>query len=357
MLIKESSGPPGKKFLIPGKYLIVMAVIVLYIILDSVQIDYSLYDFSALYKLNLFFWGIFIQAFPFILSGALLSSSIQIFFNREKFDALAGSSGKASLLFPLIASFILPVCDCSSVTVAAGFVKKNLPLRSVIIYLLAAPIVNPIVIAATIFAFPGKTEMVIIRIAIGLLTAFIVALIMHRIFGGPNASYIRQSNHEHKICGCEHCAAEIKIALNMPLISKLRMLLLNTGDELFHVLPYIIAGSLISSMFQLWIPKSIIQSNSAFAGIFLQTGIMLSAAFLLSLCSTSDSFVARSFYGHFTAGPVLGFMILGPMIDVKNVIVLSSYFKKRFVAILTLLIFFTVYLLIILLSFLFKGLL
>lgn len=58
---------------------------------------------------------------------------------------------------------------------------------------------------------------------------------------------------------------------------------------------------------------------------------MMGLAFVLSLCSSSDAVVARSMAVSLTAGPVLGFLVFGPMMDIKNAAMLLSGFKSGFV--------------------------
>ena len=58
---------------------------------------------------------------------------------------------------------------------------------------------------------------------------------------------------------------------------------------------------------------------------------MMLMAFLLSLCSSSDAVVARSLSGTLNFIPTLGFLVYGPMMDVKNMIMLHGYFKKSFI--------------------------
>jgi len=58
---------------------------------------------------------------------------------------------------------------------------------------------------------------------------------------------------------------------------------------------------------------------------------MMCMAFLLSLCSSSDAVVARSFATKFPLNAVMGFLVFGPMMDIKNVIMLSGGFSKPFV--------------------------
>lgn len=62
-------------------------------------------------------------------------------------------------------------------------------------------------------------------------------------------------------------------------------------------------------------------------------------AYLISLCSASDSFVGKSLLNSFGVVPIISYLLLGPMIDIKNTIVLFFNYKKSFVVTLILLIF------------------
>ncbi|MPM08598.1 putative two-component membrane permease complex subunit SMU 747c [bioreactor metagenome] len=66
---------------------------------------------------------------------------------------------------------------------------------------------------------------------------------------------------------------------------------------------------------------------------------MMAAAFLFSACSTSDAFIARSFSGSVPLGAIMGFLVFGPMMDVKNILMLFAGFKKKVVLGLAALIF------------------
>lgn len=58
--------------------------------------------------------------------------------------------------------------------------------------------------------------------------------------------------------------------------------------------------------------------------------IMMALAFLLSLCSSSDAVIGRSFIARFSLLPVLGFRIR-PHAGHKNILMLSGGFTKRFI--------------------------
>jgi hypothetical protein len=67
------------------------------------------------------------------------------------------------------------------------------------------------------------------------------------------------------------------------------------------------------------------------AGYAISIVIMMTMAFVLSLCSSSDAVIARSFTNQFPMGAVMGFLVFGPMMDIKNVMMLSAGFSKRFI--------------------------
>ena len=54
-------------------------------------------------------------------------------------------------------------------------------------------------------------------------------------------------------------------------------------------------------------------------------------SFLLSLCSEADAFIGSSLLSSFGFAPVLAFLVIGPMLDVKNLLMMKNYLKTRFI--------------------------
>lgn len=67
--------------------------------------------------------------------------------------------------------------------------------------------------------------------------------------------------------------------------------------------------------------------------------VLMFFAYLISLCSTFDPFVGKSLLNSFGVVPIISYPLLGPMIDIKNTIVLFGNYKKSFVVTLISLIF------------------
>ena len=59
--------------------------------------------------------------------------------------------------------------------------------------------------------------------------------------------------------------------------------------------------------------------------------LLMLLSFLLSLCSEADAFIGSSLIASFGLSPVLAFLVIGPMLDVKNLLMMKNYFKTRFI--------------------------
>ena len=196
--------------------------------------------------------------------------------------------------------------------ITKGLLNKKVPLNVAITYMLAAPIVNPLVILSTYYAFDGNIKVVLLRVGIGFSIAVIAGLLM-LCLSGENNIFIDNG-------GCS------EIDDNS---SKLIRLLKHTSLEFYEIGKYFIVGATLAAIFQTFVPRDIIFyfENSAVLSII----ILMAFSFLISLCSEADAFVASTFMNRFSLGSITGFLIIGPMIDLKNTIMLFSIFKKSFV--------------------------
>jgi uncharacterized protein len=325
----------GKQF-IPVRqirYTPLLAAVILIVLAGSIEIDWYQYDLSPLRNFLTVFLGIVVQSFPFLLAGSLISSLVHGFVRDEIVERFFHRRSVLAVPAALAAAFLFPVCDCASVPVAARFCRKGFPLPSVIVFMFASPIINPIVIASTWYAF-GDVRMVAARVVSGIVIPVIIGTVAHFVFRGSSVLSENHSEVHNHECGCGHgedsCCTHHKKSRARSAAAKTADILSHTGSELVSVMPFIVIGGLVSASVQTFVPKDVLFGG--LSGIALQSLVMIAAAFLMSVCSTSDAFFSRLFMSHVGAGPAAGFMIAGPMIDLKNVLMMSRYFKKRFIA-------------------------
>jgi uncharacterized membrane protein YraQ (UPF0718 family) len=313
---------------IPLRYSIVPLAVVGFVVVSSISIDTWQYDLSNVQRISTVFLSIIMQVFPFLMGGALLSSCIHELIPDRWTDGFVKRRGFLSIPAAVIAAFLFPVCDCASVPVAARFARKGFPVQSVVTFMLAAPIINPIVIVSTWYAFPDYT-IVGVRIVLGIIIPVLLGIAAQFIFRSSSSIVAAQQADHNSSCSCAGFAPAECDHQTHGVFNRIVTIMIHTGSELVSVMPYVILGAVLSSLMQVYISPGIFSGN--IAGLFLQTVVMVGFAFLLSVCSTSDAFFARSFLSHVSMGPAVGFMTAGPMIDAKNVLMMSGYFRKRFI--------------------------
>ncbi|AQW22428.1 permease [Clostridium perfringens] len=277
---------------------------------------------ELLNKFSIVFSSIVIEALPFILIGAVLASFMQVYISNNIFNKIISKNKLLGSIQAGIIGVFLPVCECATVPITKGLLNKKVPLNVAITYMLAAPIVNPLVILSTYYAFDGNIKVVLLRVGVGFSIAVIAGLLM-LCLSGENNIFIDNGEGELQgkcLCGC----SEIDDNSSKPI-----KLLKHTSLEFYEIGKYFIVGATLASIFQTFVPRDIIFyfENSAVLSII----ILMAFSFLISLCSEADAFVASTFMNRFSLGSITGFLIIGPMIDLKNTIMLFSIFKKSFV--------------------------
>lgn len=307
-------------------FAVFLAAVLLYLLVNvfrSIDFDLSKVDISGLQVLNTVFISILIQAFPFLLIGVFVSSIIQIFVSKEMIIKYFPRNKFVSFLAAVLGGLLFPVCDCAIVPVATRLVKKGVPLHAAVTFMLAAPIVNPIVIASTMYAFPGQPQIAFYRVYLGI-TVAVATGITFMLF--PEKEEVVLKGPANLLCNCIYCSTGNRAE---GFAAKAAAVFKHAGEEFFDVGRFLVAGAALTSIFQVAVPKTWLEQTGSQGVVSLL--VMLAAAVILSVCSSSDAFIARSFSNQFPMGSVMGFMVLGPMVDVKNVLMLFSSFNKRFI--------------------------
>lgn len=325
--------------------ILVITVLVAYLLFSCSRVI----DTKALEQIQIFntiFISILMQAFPFMLIGIFVSAAMEVFAPDQFVTRVFPSRFGLGFITAMFAGLLFPVCECAIVPVTTRLVKKGVALPIAVTFMLSAPIINPIVIVSTLYAFAGQPQVALLRVVFGLAIALLVGGVLYLLNAGNDVLLTGQDD-----CGChcnDHCAccAEPLESLHdegetaqktRTILQKLKEMFLHAGEEFFGVGRYLILGAFLTSLIQILVPRA------WFAGLNEKSGIpllmMMLIAFLFSACSTSDAFIAKSFAGRFSLGAIMGFLVFGPMMDIKNILMLLGNFKKKFVITLVLIIF------------------
>lgn len=277
--------------------------------------------------LTTIFLGIFIEASAFLMLGVLMSAIIQVFVSAELLERWVPRSRLGSTLAGVSMGLFFPVCECGSVPAARRLMSKGAPVSLGVSFLLAAPVINPVVIASTWVAFGGDPWIVGGRIGLTILIAAAIALVFsfHPV---PNALLSPTAARQAASCSC--CAPEGDAPRGAA--ARLRAIADHSTSEFFEMGQFVVLGAFLAALAQTVVPQEVllaIGSNPVSSVL-----VMMLLAVVLSICSTVDAFVALGFATTFGTGSLLAFLVFGPMIDIKAVLLFTTTFKRRAVALL-----------------------
>lgn len=271
------------------------------------------------------FLGIVVESLPFIIIGSLVSAIIQVFLSEELIRKCIPRISILGYLGAVVSGILFPICECAIVPITRSLIKKGLPIGIGVSFMLAVPIVNPIVIMSTYYAFPDNNFILLFRIIGGALVALVVGVIIGSIYKGKDKESLLKENIITIRCQC--CIDNNKITTSK--MQKFINLINHGSNEFLNISVYFIIGAFISSIFSTLVNNDVLSkiSPNNISGIFL----MMILSFLLSLCSEADAFVAKGFLSNFGLGPIVAFLIMGPMMDLKNAFLAFGVFENKFV--------------------------
>jgi len=280
-------------------------------------------------NISIIFISIFFESLPFLLLGSIISSIIETYVSNETIEKMIPKNPILGSIVGVVLGLFIPACDCAVIPISKRLIKKKVPVNVAISFMLASPIINPVVLLSTYYAFyKTNPSMFWLRLLFGILISLIIGIIM-------GLAFKNQDILKDEVCECH--THNHKHSFKNDLISITK----HTTIDLFEVVKYLMFGALLASIFQVLIPRNVLTMFNNNPGLSIM--VLMLFAYLVSLCSTSDSFVGKSLSNSFGNTSILAYLILGPMIDIKNTIVLAGNFKKEFVATLVLLIFIIVF--------------
>jgi len=305
------------------------------------------------------FIAVFLEASPFLVLGALLSTLIEIYLPDDVIGKYLPKGRLLGLLVGLTAGMLIPTCECGVMSIVRRLLKKGASPLMAITYMLSSPVINPLGLASTYIAFQGNIWMVLGRVCIVAVCASCLGLIIS--YGNPllllrnGEVSLHQPDHLHSGRNCREGHPQPDLCFPAESVchshcensSRVIRVFTHTASEFLAMGKYLILGAFAVAFTKVFLPQEVLllfQNN-----ILLSVGAMMLLAVLVSVCSEADAFVAASFLT-FPAAAKLSFLAIGPMVDLKLIVMYSAVFRKRIALALIFLPTFLVYLLSIMLG-------
>jgi uncharacterized membrane protein YraQ (UPF0718 family) len=277
------------------------------------------------------FLGLAFEGLPFVLVGSLISGGIAVFVPSRLITRLLPKNRVLATLVNGLLGLIFPVCECGIVPIIRRLISKGLPVSCGITFMLASPIVNPIVAFSTFVAFRGQAPWLIMgtRLTLGYLVAVIVGLLLQKV--NPETilreraiSISARRRLTFSVSPLLDAGDGTVTGFSQKLVTAVRI----ACDDFIDTAIYFMIGAAIAATFNTAVNQEVIQPLAT--NTTLSTFSMMVISVILTLCSTSDAFIAATFVS-FPMVARIAFMVFGPMFDLKLFFLYSVLFKKRFV--------------------------
>ena len=293
--------------------------------------------------------GLILQATPFMLLGALMSAAVATFVSPGFLARHVPRSSFGGFALALAAGVCMPVCDCMVVPTFSNLVRKRLPLPYAVTFLAAVPVMNPMAMWSTWYAFPDRPWMVACRVGLGMTVAASVGLtfMFHpmrtdavagtphaagRACPAPNADMPRgrapvsRMPGEAATSGAPVAEGSGTSSLRSPLARFIR----HTQSDFLRMMPILLFGAFAASVTRIALSNGGNRYGASGLSGLVAIAAAMALAFLCSLCSSSDAVIAASLAGVLPLPALLAFLVFGPVLDLKNALMLATECRWRF---------------------------
>ena len=259
-----------------------------------------------------FLISIVVEALPFVVLGIIISVAVQVWLPEGwLLRWLPKCRWVRQVTISLLGVFV-PVCECGNVPLARGLLVQGLSASESLVFLLAAPVLNPVTIITTQQAFANDPVVLAGRVAGG----FVIANMVGWVFMKRRRDELLQPDFI-KTCQISRHIHERRWVRSLELFR----------HEASHMLPALLFGAAAAALVQVAVPREILLtlgSNPAWS-----IAAMLVLAFVISICSNVDAFFALAFKDTFTAGSLVSFLVFGPMIDIKLLSLMRTTYQPK----------------------------
>lgn len=257
--------------------------------------------------------SVLIEALPWVVLGVLLSIVVQVWLPSDAVQRWLPRNAWGRRAVLSLLGMVAPVGEGGNVPFARGLLMRGLAPAEALTLLMAAPIVNPVVILATHAAFGWDAGILVARLIGGLVIANLIGW-LYSLHPEPERllteRFVATSDrivHEH--------GTPVRRSLTQFLI------------ELRAVMPALVIGSALAGAAQVLVPRDALLAIGS--DPVLSILAMMALAMTVAIGSNVDSFFVLSFASAFSPGAIVAFLLVGPLADVKMLALLRTTFAWR----------------------------
>ncbi len=251
------------------------------------------------------FLSLMLQALPFLVLGVVISAAVSTLVPSRWIQKAVPTNPAVAVPAACAMGAALPGCECSAAPVAGRLMERGVPEAAALTFLLASPAINPVVIVATVVAFPNQPSVALARFVASFLAAVVVGWVWQRFAPADIIEHrLTRIAAEHQ----GHAFADTAVS------------------DFVQAGGYLVLGAALVATFQALVPPSVLDGIGGEGVVPIVALAVL--AVVLSICSEADAFVAAGL-SRFSLTARLVFLTVGPMVDLKLIALQAGTFGRR----------------------------
>lgn len=277
-------------------------------------INYQNREACALYKMMPRWLFLFIEYFVelafIVVIGVFAATLIEKYFLR--FKRFMPRNPVTAFLY----ASLIPVCSCSAIPLI-DTMRNKVPMRTMITFLMAAPLLNPYIIILS-FSVLGPLYG----------TARIISSFVLAIGVGITAELAYKWMKEPSIGVYRSCNAKACAAVSSNVYDK-------TWSVFKMILPYTLAAGTLGLGFELLKPAGVLESID-FTGGWKSLVLIITIGVPLYFCNGGDVLFLEPFieYTDMTIGTAIAFSLTSTAVCTTSLVMMSRFLGKRLTAVI-----------------------
>ena len=261
------------------------------------------------------FLMLFFELLLLFIVVSFIVSLIQQVVSEEKIKKLLSKPNKAvNYILGMIFGAVTPFCSCSTIPILAGLLNSKVPFGPAMSFLIASPLMNPLMIFM-LWALLGWKVAVVYFVVLA-----IFSILTGLVFSKMNlAESYKGVNVKGDGFFANKSGSRFKQALN------------DAWAFLYPMLPYLFIGVFIGAFIYGFIPEEFITkyaSGDGFISVFIASVIGIPMYIRPeTVLPIAEALVSKGM----SLGTVVALIIGGAGASIPEVVLLSKLFKKKFV--------------------------
>jgi len=268
-------------------------------------------------------WDLFTQLWYFVVAGIVLAALISVFWDKSKIASYFERTGRLSIVMSALLALVCPLGTYVLIPLIAGLLVVGVPVAPLVAFLVASPLMNPILFSLTAGAF--GYQMAIARAVSALILGIFAGLVTEKLI---SLKFLNQFNLcvSHSGFNRQNTLQSGRDVKERPSTGRFfsELLGLTRFVGKYFTLAILVAAAVKVLVPASWVIRTLGSGRSFSVLVAVAAGVPLYA------CGGGTIPIIKVLQDMgMGQGAILGFFISGPATKISTLVALKAAFRKE----------------------------